>query len=141
MMQIDYSNIDNLRKVAKCLIESAGDKKIWLFYGEMGVGKTTLISIIAKELGFEGEANSPTFSIVNEYPLINDTKIFHFDFYRINYLDEVIDIGFEDYLSQENCFCFIEWPEIAESILKEYETVILRLQQNEDGNRQVMVYV
>ncbi|MGQ9847662.1 MAG: tRNA (adenosine(37)-N6)-threonylcarbamoyltransferase complex ATPase subunit type 1 TsaE [Bacteroidales bacterium] len=134
-MQIDYTDIANLKDVAKTLINIAREKKIWLFYGTMGVGKTTLISHISKELGSIIEVSSPTFAIVNEYPTNNNTTIYHFDFYRINKIEEIVDIGFEDYLNQNNCYCFIEWPELAEPILRSYDLFILRLQQNENGNR------
>lgn len=141
MIQIDYTDITTLKNVAKSLIEIAGEKKIWLFYGGMGVGKTTLISAIAKELGSKVNANSPTFAIVNEYPIIDKKNIYHFDFYRINKLEEVVEIGFEDYLSQADAYCLIEWPEIAESILHFYDSFILTLQQNEKGNRLIYVNV
>lgn len=134
-MKIDYTDMANLKDVAKTLINYAQEKKIWLFYGDMGVGKTTLISHISKELGSVVEACSPTFAIVNEYPTKKNTSIYHFDFYRISKPEEVVDIGFEDYLNQSDCFCFIEWPEIAEFILTSYDVFILKLQQNEDGNR------
>ncbi|NMD01510.1 MAG: tRNA (adenosine(37)-N6)-threonylcarbamoyltransferase complex ATPase subunit type 1 TsaE, partial [Bacteroidales bacterium] len=76
MIRIDYTDINNLSHVANRLLELAGKKKIWLFYGEMGVGKTTLISAIVKTLGSTYEANSPTFAIVNEYPAENSNNIF-----------------------------------------------------------------
>lgn len=140
-MKINYTNIDKLQDVAKKIITLACKKKIWLFYGEMGVGKTTLISHIAKELGSVVEVCSPTFAIVNEYPTKNNTSIYHFDFYRINKFEEIVDIGFEDYLNQNESYCFIEWPEIAEPILSSYDVFILKLQQNEESNRWININV
>lgn len=141
MIRIDYSDLTNLRSVANQLLELAGNKKIWLFYGEMGVGKTTLISEIVKALGSKIEANSPTFAIVNEYTAENQKNIFHFDFYRIKQVQEIVDIGFEDYLNQSEAYCLIEWPEIAEFMLTFYDVFILKLQQNEDGNRWIQINV
>ncbi|MFN4124184.1 MAG: tRNA (adenosine(37)-N6)-threonylcarbamoyltransferase complex ATPase subunit type 1 TsaE, partial [Flavobacteriales bacterium] len=85
-------------------------------YGEMGAGKTTFIKSIAKELGVNDETSSPTFGFVNEYRGKNDIKIYHFDHYRVESVDELMSIGFNEYLQSGN-YCFIEWPEKAESFL------------------------
>jgi tRNA threonylcarbamoyladenosine biosynthesis protein TsaE len=89
--------------------------KVVLFNGSMGAGKTTLISTLCKHLGCTDDISSPTFSIVNEY-LSNIGKIYHFDFYRIESLEEAFDIGLEEYLYSEN-YCFIEWAEKIEELL------------------------
>lgn len=112
-MKISYG-IDEVELVAKKLIENAKTKTL-LFYGDMGVGKTTLIKTIIKLLGSNDEVSSPTFSIVNEYKL-NDEKIYHFDLYRINDVEETYNFGIEDYLDSD-FWKLIEWPEIIESIL------------------------
>ena len=112
-MEICYS-LDEVEQVAKLLIENATTKTL-LFYGDMGVGKTTLIKTIVKVLGSQDEVSSPTFSIVNEYKL-GDEKIYHFDLYRINDIEEVYNFGIEEYLDSE-FWKLIEWPEKIESIL------------------------
>ena len=112
-MEINYKLAD-IEEVAKQLVNNL-KTKTWLFYGNMGVGKTTLIKAIVKQLGCKDEVSSPTFSIINEYELLND-KIFHFDLYRIKDLEEAYNFGIEDYLDS-NHYIFIEWPEKTESIL------------------------
>ena len=112
-MTIHYG-LNEVEQVAKRLISNTKSKTL-LFYGDMGVGKTTLIKTIVKILGSNDDVSSPTFSIVNEYKL-NDEKIYHFDLYRINDLEEVYNFGIEDYLDSEY-WKLIEWPEKIESIL------------------------
>lgn len=112
-MEINYKLAD-IEQVAKHLVNNL-KTKTWLFYGNMGVGKTTLIKAIVKQLGCKDEVSSPTFSIINEYEILND-KIFHFDLYRIKDLEEAYNFGIEDYLDS-NHYIFIEWPEKIESIL------------------------
>ncbi|TJY33426.1 tRNA (adenosine(37)-N6)-threonylcarbamoyltransferase complex ATPase subunit type 1 TsaE [Pontimicrobium aquaticum] len=124
----DIQSIDN---VAKELLANAKHKTI-LFYGDMGVGKTTLISALVKALGGTDETSSPTFSIVNEYK-VNDDIVYHFDFYRINDETEVLDIGIEDYFYSGH-WNFIEWPEKIEGILPN-EADISYIKMNNDGSR------
>lgn len=114
-MEISYE-LNEVEHVANQLISNL-TSKILLFYGDMGVGKTTLIKAIVKALGSNDEVSSPTFSIVNEYELNND-KIYHFDLYRINDLEEAYNFGIEDYI-YSNHWIIIEWPEKIESILSE----------------------
>ncbi len=123
--------LEELPEVAKSIIESAGTKVI-LFYGEMGVGKTTLIKQIAKDLGVEGTLTSPTFSIVNEH-LLPTGKLYHFDFYRLETEIEALDLGFEDYLESGE-WILIEWPERIPSLIPEKQTTI-RLHKNPNGTR------
>lgn len=104
---------EDLPAVATALIELAGDRKVWLFEGEMGAGKTTLIKVLCKQLGVEAEMSSPTFSIVNEYRRENGQKIFHFDLYRLKQSRELADIGFDDYVYSGH-YCLIEWPHQVE---------------------------
>ena len=108
-------NESEIYQTALKVLEVAGNKKIWFFKGEMGVGKTTLIKEISKILGTTSEMSSPTFSIVNEYLRNDNSKIFHFDLYRIKKLQELNEIGIMDYLDSGN-YCFIEWPEILPEI-------------------------
>ena len=114
MMKYDF-NLQDLPVVAEKLLTEVSHK-ILLFYGEMGVGKTTLIKEIAKQLGVKGVINSPTFALVNEYKINND-KIYHFDFYRIKDEDEAYDIGVEEYFYNEGAWCFIEWGNKVENLL------------------------
>jgi len=113
------------------LIEQCFTKTI-LFYGDMGVGKTTLIRALVKALGSNDEVTSPTFSLVNEYEVEND-KIYHFDFYRIENEVEVLDIGIEDYFYSGH-WCFIEWPDKIEGILPN-DADISYIKLNKDGSR------
>ena len=117
-MEIRISNLDNIREAARQFIENIGDHRVFAFYGKMGAGKTTFIKAICEELGVEDVITSPTFAIVNEYTsqsslLTPNDSIFHFDFYRIKKLEEVYDMGFEDYF-YSGSLCFIEWPELIE---------------------------
>lgn len=123
-MEIDYG-INEVEQVAKQLIEHAKTKTL-LFYGGMGVGKTTLIKTIVRILGSDDDVSSPTFSIVNEYKL-KDEKIYHFDLYRINDIEEAYNFGIEDYLDSEY-WKLIEWPERIESILRdEFDSIEIKL--------------
>lgn len=114
----EISDESDLPALAKKILSDAGERKVFLFYGEMGSGKTTLIKALCQALGASEGLGSPTYSIVNEYHA-NDGKIlYHFDLYRIKDLAECLDLGMEDYLYSGN-YCFIEWPEIAERIYPE----------------------
>jgi tRNA threonylcarbamoyladenosine biosynthesis protein TsaE len=99
----------------------------------MGAGKTTLIKVICEELGVIDETSSPTFSIVNEYLTEDDESIYHFDFYRLNKLEEAYDIGFEEYIYSDN-YCLMEWAELVTSLLPE-EYVSVKIDENEKGTR------
>jgi len=121
--------------VAKQLIASASSKTL-LFYGDMGVGKTTLIKALVKTLGSDDNVSSPTFSIVNEYEFQNE-KIYHFDLYRINDLEEAYNFGIEDYLDSES-WVIIEWPQIIEPILSGTECV-LNLTNTSENKRQLKI--
>jgi tRNA threonylcarbamoyladenosine biosynthesis protein TsaE len=108
-MEILVNNEGELPEAALALLKFAGDEKVFLFKGEMGAGKTTLIKALCLALGMKETASSPTYSLVNEY-IFTGGKIYHFDFFRIKSQKEAFDIGFEEYLSSGE-FCFIEWPE------------------------------
>lgn len=99
-----------LEQVANELLEHSAQRKVWLFYGEMGSGKTTLIKTIARKLGVEETMSSPTFSLVNEYVAGRDTMVYHVDLYRLKKEQELAEIGLEEYLDS-GAYCFIEWPE------------------------------
>lgn len=113
----------SLPAVAKQLLAKSDDVKVWLFVGEMGAGKTTLVKELCKQLGVSDTMSSPTFSIVNEYHTVDGKKVFHFDFYRIQHQQEAIEIGIEEYFFSGN-FCFIEWPERIPSLLPDAYNLI-----------------
>ena len=130
-MQLTYSQIE-LPKIAGILLEKI-PSKIWLFYGTMGSGKTTLIKALVKLLSLADVANSPTFSIVNEYQSRKGTPIYHFDFYRIKKEEEALDLGIDDYFYSDN-YCFVEWPEKIENLLP-LNAVSIYIVENADGSR------
>jgi tRNA threonylcarbamoyladenosine biosynthesis protein TsaE len=120
-------SIDTLELAANKLMEASQGNKIWLFSGEMGSGKTTLIKAIGKKLGVKEPMASPTFSIVNEYQTSHGT-LFHFDFYRLKNEQEAYDIGVDEYFESGN-YCFIEWPEKLETLIPEsYFKITLQVQ-------------
>lgn len=134
-MKIKIDSLDNIHVAAKEFIANMGTGKVFAFYGKMGAGKTTFIKAICEELGVNDVITSPTFAIVNEYTADNDTPIYHFDFYRIKKLEEVYDMGYEDYFYGGN-LCMLEWPELIEDILPEDVTKVTITEQ-EDGTRLV----
>ena len=134
-MKIEIDSLDNIHVTAKKFIANMGTGKVFAFYGKMGAGKTTFIKAICEELGVNDVITSPTFAIVNEYTADNDTPIYHFDFYRIKKLEEVYDMGYEDYFYSGN-LCLLEWPELIEDILPEDVTKVTITEQ-EDGTRLV----
>ena len=115
-IELIINDLTELDIAANAIINSFPDHRTFAFYGEMGVGKTTLIKLICEKLGVKDITNSPTFSIINEYITVNKEQIYHFDLYRLNSETELFDIGAEEYLNEKN-WCFIEWPEIAKNIL------------------------
>ena len=133
-MEIKIQNIDTIRESAREFIQNIGEQKVIAFYGKMGAGKTTFVKAICEELGVQDVITSPTFAIVNEYEAHNQS-IFHFDFYRIKRLEEVYDMGYEDYF-YSGALCFIEWPELIEDLLPE-DAVKVTITENADGTRSV----
>ncbi|RYY08986.1 MAG: tRNA (adenosine(37)-N6)-threonylcarbamoyltransferase complex ATPase subunit type 1 TsaE [Chitinophagaceae bacterium] len=130
------SSLYELPSTATHILSHAGASKIFLFYGEMGAGKTTLIKELCAVLGVDEAVTSPTFSIVNEYRGSGNT-IFHFDFYRLKTQSEALDMGYEEYF-YSGAYCFIEWPEKIPDLLPEHYTRI-SLQVLSDTERQVTV--
>ncbi len=130
MIELELKGItlDALPEAAKQIIATGLNYKIWTFYGEMGAGKTTLIKSISKELGVHESVSSPTFSLVNEYKTSNNGVIYHFDFYRIKSIEEVYDIGYEDYFYSGN-LCLIEWPEKIEELLANEIYLAIRIEK------------
>ncbi len=137
MKKYIIENLESIPNIAKKFIEENSENKVFAFYGEMGVGKTTFIKELCKTLGTNENVTSPTFAIVNEYETKHNGIIFHFDFYRIESIEEAYDIGFEDYLYQNN-YSFIEWPERIENLLPE-NYIRVNITENENGNRLINV--
>ena len=140
-MMIIIQDIDTIREAAREFIAQIGNHRVFAFYGKMGAGKTTFIKAVCEELGVEDVITSPTFAIVNEYssPLtVNQlplSSIYHFDFYRIKKLEEVYDMGYEDYF-YSGSLCFIEWPELIEPLLPD-DAVRVTIAEQPDGTRTV----
>ncbi|MDR2887275.1 MAG: tRNA (adenosine(37)-N6)-threonylcarbamoyltransferase complex ATPase subunit type 1 TsaE, partial [Bacteroidales bacterium] len=112
-MTITIDNKQQLSAASRQLLEAAAHRRIFAFYGAMGSGKTTIIKSLCRALGTNDAATSPTFTIVNEYKTAAGEPVYHFDFYRIRQIEEVFDIGLEEYFAG-NSYCFLEWPELAE---------------------------
>ena len=135
-MKISIKSLDSIHEAAREFIKNMGTGHVFAFYGKMGAGKTTFIKAVCEELGVDDVITSPTFAIVNDYTSSkDDSHIFHFDFYRIKKLEEVYDMGYEDYF-YSGSLCFIEWPELIEDILPG-DAVKVTITQNEDGGRVV----
>lgn len=132
-MQIEINNLQEINEAARKFIQEMGDNKVFAFYGSMGAGKTTFIKAICEEMGVTETVSSPTFAIINEYRDKKSRPIFHFDFYRINKLEEAFDFGYEDYFYSGD-LCFIEWPELVESILPD-NTVKIAIRATDEGGR------
>lgn len=131
---IQIPTLEQLPEAAKQFVSMMGDANVFAFYGAMGAGKTTFISALCEALGISDVVNSPTFSIVNEYR--SDTTgelVYHFDFYRIQKIDEVYDMGYEDYF-YSGALCLIEWPELIEDLLPE-DAVRVSIEEQPDGSR------
>ncbi|WP_311589842.1 tRNA (adenosine(37)-N6)-threonylcarbamoyltransferase complex ATPase subunit type 1 TsaE [Prevotella disiens] len=134
-MEIKIESLATIHEAAKQFIAGIGDNKVFAFYGKMGAGKTTFTKAICEVLGVKDVITSPTFAIVNEYTDRKGQPIYHFDFYRIKKLEEVYDMGYEDYF-YSNHLCLLEWPELIEDILPE-NTIKVTIEEQPDGTRVV----
>ncbi|WP_395627014.1 tRNA (adenosine(37)-N6)-threonylcarbamoyltransferase complex ATPase subunit type 1 TsaE [Daejeonella sp.] len=134
MMEILIDNESKLKEAAVSLLNFAGSEKIFLFQGEMGAGKTSLIKSICLQLGILENVSSPTYSLVNEY-VYPHGKVYHFDFFRIKNESEAFDLGFEEYLVSGD-YCFIEWPEMIPNLWPE-SFVKIKIIENEMGTRKI----
>ena len=132
--QIEIKGLDGLDGAAEQFLKEIGRHTLIAFYAPMGAGKTTFTTAVCRRLGVQEDAmSSPTFAIVNEYRGAGGTPIFHFDFYRIEHLEEALDIGLYDYLDS-GCLCLMEWPENIEPLLPE-ETLKVQIRVQPDGTR------
>lgn len=117
-MQFEINNEEELLLVVNAILLNFKDERIIVLIGNLGAGKTTFTKAFAKQLGYHGIVQSPTYSLVNEYTISNQNKIYHFDLYRLNSILEAIDMGIEDYLYSKH-YCFIEWFDVIQQILPE----------------------
>lgn len=130
-------SLSDLNTIADKFLRLMREKKVFAFFGPMGVGKTTFIKALCNELGVVEIVTSPTFALVNEYQTGSGDIIYHFDFYRINKIEEVYDFGYEDYFFSGN-YCFIEWPDKVAEILPE-NVVFVQMLENKDGSRTINI--
>lgn len=137
MLTLKIESLETIHETARQFIEQIGDKTVFAFNGKMGAGKTTFIKAICEVMGVKETVNSPTFSIVNEYEAADGRIINHFDCYRINKIQEALDLGAEEYLYSGN-LCFIEWSENIAPILP--DTIInVDVEETETGSRNVTI--
>ncbi len=129
------TGVDDLPRIAEQILSELKDERIFTLYGKMGAGKTTLIKAFCKVLGVEEVVGSPTFAIVNEYTGSESQPVFHFDFYRIKKIEEVFDIGYEEYIYSGH-YCFIEWPELINDLLPE-NYVRININVPDDESREI----
>lgn len=135
-MEIRINSLDQIDAAAEQFAACMKDSKVFAFYGKMGAGKTTFIKALCEHMGVKDVITSPTFAIVNEYESeTTGGQIFHFDFYRIKKLEEVYDMGYEDYF-YSGSLCFLEWPELIEDLLPEDATKVT-IEETADGSRVV----
>ena len=135
-MEIKIQSLEHIHEAAREFIAAMGDNTVFALYGKMGADKTTFIKALCQELGVEDVVTSPTFAVINEYRSdIAGELIYHFDFYRIKKLEEVYDMGYEDYF-YSGALCFIEWPELVEELLPG-NTIKVTIEELEDGSRKL----
>lgn len=139
MPTIELKSIQEIDRVAHNLLNFFEGHNIVCFYGAMGAGKTTLIRAICKALGVSDIVTSPSFALVNEYTDRNGNPIYHFDFYRIQSIDEVFDFGYEEYFYNPNALCLIEWPELVAPILPAEGVVSIHVTVNPDDTRTIQI--
>ena len=133
--EFHVNGIDELGQVADYLISLRNESDIIAFYGPMGAGKTTLIKNLCHKMGVTDEVNSPTFAIVNEYVTVEGESVYHFDFYRIKKLEEVFDIGYDNYFYSGN-LCLLEWPEMIDPLMPDrFIRVDIALGETDDSRK------
>ena len=136
MKQIQIDSLSDLKQVAREVVESLDGRTVVLLRGEMGAGKTTLISRIAAYLGAEDNVTSPTFALVNQYEG-SECRIYHFDFYRIDTIEEVFDLGYEEYFYSGD-LCLVEWPEKIEALIPD-DAMVVSIEVGDDEEREFTI--
>lgn len=139
-MQRTITQEDELEKIALEIIEFAGHRRVVTLTGDLGAGKTTLVKAIAKQLHVDDSVTSPTFSLINEYHFKEKGRqpLYHIDLYRLNNVEEALQIGIEEYL-YSSAWCFIEWPDVIEGLLPE-DTIKISIDIQDDGSRRIQFF-
>ena len=137
MRQITIDSLADLPKVAELVLESLNGRNVVSFFAPMGAGKTTLISTLMESLGSEDIVTSPTFALVNQYYTAEREPVYHFDFYRINSINEAFDMGYEEYFYSGD-LCLVEWPEKVEQLLPD-DTMVIKIEILDENTRRFTI--
>lgn len=137
MNTITIDSLSDLPKVADLVLESLNGRNVVAFFAPMGAGKTTLISTLMETLGSEDIVTSPTFALVNQYYTAEREPVYHFDFYRINSINEAFDMGYEEYFYSGD-LCLVEWPEKVEQLLPE-DTMVVKIEIIDENTRRFTI--
>lgn len=135
MFKAEIGSLSEINKVAEKFIEAHPADRLFAFYGKMGSGKTTFIKALCEKLQVTDYVTSPTFALINVYETEQSNEIYHFDFYRIKGLNELYDLGYEEYFFSDN-YCFVEWPELIEPLLPP-NTVKVNITETAHGSRMI----
>ena len=140
-LELEIKTIEELKGVVHKVLDLLQKRNILAFYGEIGAGKTSLIQAICQQLGVKEPVTSPTFSLINEYSFLDNTgkpqPVYHMDLYRLEQIEEALEIGIEEYLEAPN-YCLIEWPEIIEDLLPE-DSMRINIQIIDDSTRKILI--
>ena len=137
MNTITIDSLSDLPKVAELVLESLNGRNVVAFFAPMGAGKTTLISTLMEALGSEDIVTSPTFALVNQYYTAEREPVYHFDFYRINSINEAFDMGYEEYFYSGD-LCLVEWPEKVEQLLPD-DTMVVKIEILDESTRRFTI--
>ena len=138
MFKAEISSLSELNQVAEKFIEAHPADRLFAFYGKMGSGKTTFIKALCDRLQVIDYVTSPTFALINVYETEQSKEIYHFDFYRIKSMEELYDLGYEEYFFSDK-YCFVEWPELIEPLLPS-NTIKVKIFETESGSRMIESY-